>query len=274
LSDGADYNIVYGNNITDSETGVDFRWAGDHNSFHHNNFVDNTNQVFHFEGETSVWDDGYPSGGNYWSDYTGSDSDGDGIGDVPYVIDADNEDRYPLTSSFTRLYAVIESCDVNGETKDMFNTDENVYVRGSGFVPSVLYPRNPPIYVVEDTTWYNGMEIPERIPETVTTVFSGAFGDIETTLVWNSPLTPGKYDIVVDENSNGVFDQNIDALDDMDVEITAGFYVSRGTLIGFIFDIIIPLIAIVEFVIIVILVLILLKKHGLPPKPPNPKSKE
>jgi len=44
------------------------------------------------------WDDGYPSGGNYWSDYAGVDADGDGIGDTPYVIDENNTDRYPLIS--------------------------------------------------------------------------------------------------------------------------------------------------------------------------------
>jgi hypothetical protein len=34
--------------------------------------------------------------GNYWSDYTGADSDGDGIGDIPYVIDENNRDHFPL----------------------------------------------------------------------------------------------------------------------------------------------------------------------------------
>src|SRR5438552_18247804 len=53
-----------------------------------------------------MWDDGYPSGGNFWSDYTGVDNcsgpnqdvcpDPDGIGDTPYTIDANNSDRYPL----------------------------------------------------------------------------------------------------------------------------------------------------------------------------------
>lgn len=62
----------------------------------HNSFVDNTNQAVVFGGSTNYWDDGYPSSGNYWSDYNGTDADGDGIGDSPYVIDAGNSDNYPL----------------------------------------------------------------------------------------------------------------------------------------------------------------------------------
>jgi hypothetical protein len=56
------------------------------------------------------WDNGYPSGGNYWSDYNGTDlysgpyqnvTGSDGIGDTPYVIDANNTDHYPLMGAFT-----------------------------------------------------------------------------------------------------------------------------------------------------------------------------
>jgi len=48
----------------------------------------------------NIWDDGYPSGGNYWSDYAGVDADGDGIGDTPYIIDDNNIDHYPLMDPF------------------------------------------------------------------------------------------------------------------------------------------------------------------------------
>jgi len=91
------------------------------NIFFHNNLIDNAIQaVVQLEGGyPNTWDDGYPSGGNYWSDYEGVDADGDGIGDTPYDIlpvsyewdeddpyaapipilgepDGNNMDRFPL----------------------------------------------------------------------------------------------------------------------------------------------------------------------------------
>jgi parallel beta-helix repeat protein len=77
------------------------------NSIFHNNFINNTYQAASNRELTighNSWDDGYHSGGNYWSDYDGTDSDHDGIGDTPYAIDANNIDRYPLMS----LYIVPE----------------------------------------------------------------------------------------------------------------------------------------------------------------------
>jgi parallel beta-helix repeat protein len=94
----ASYNNISGNNVVDSTYGVNFYESPD-NKFWHNNFIDNTQQV-DSDGYANVWDDGASSGGNYWSDYAGSDANGDGIGDTPYTIDGNNTDNYPLMAPF------------------------------------------------------------------------------------------------------------------------------------------------------------------------------
>ena len=43
---------------------------------------------------SNAWDNG--SQGNYWSNYTGTDNNGDGIGDTPYLVYENNQDNYPL----------------------------------------------------------------------------------------------------------------------------------------------------------------------------------
>ena len=69
------------------------------NSIYTNDFINNGRQVDVLTIGVNTWDDGYPSGGNYLSDYSGTDSDGDGIGDTPYIIDENNQDNYPLMES-------------------------------------------------------------------------------------------------------------------------------------------------------------------------------
>ena len=45
-------------------------------------------------GVVEVWDNG--SQGNYWSNYNGTDVNGDGIGDTPFLIDSRNSDNYTM----------------------------------------------------------------------------------------------------------------------------------------------------------------------------------
>jgi parallel beta-helix repeat protein len=107
----SDYNKISGNNITANIAyGIGLS-ASSGNTFYHNNFVGNAQQVASNDS-FNTWDDGYPSGGNYWSNYSSVDqksgssqnlTDSDGIGDSPYVIDANNADRYPLAALFNTL---------------------------------------------------------------------------------------------------------------------------------------------------------------------------
>lgn len=137
--------------------------------------------------------------------------------------------------------STIESCDSFGTTKDTFDLGNNVYVKGSisNQLSLNIQSMNTgayPIYVVEDSSWSDDMPIPPRVPGTEISVTPDISGNIDPTLVWNSPLTPGKYDIVVDVNNNGFYDVGIDALDDSDIEVTAGFFVIPefwfGTILG------------------------------------------
>jgi len=104
-------NKILKNNITANGFYGIYVGNSSNNLFYHNNIMSNAIQVYNdyvpgsFPRSINVWDDGYPSGGNYWSDYAGVDyysgpdqdqPGSDGIGDTPYVIDENNIDRYPL----------------------------------------------------------------------------------------------------------------------------------------------------------------------------------
>jgi len=84
--------------------------SSNNNIIYHNSFKDNIKQVYS-HSSTNVWDNGCQ--GNYWSDYNGTDSNGDGIGDTPYIIDANNQDNYPLMNLYWNPSDVDHDLDVD-----------------------------------------------------------------------------------------------------------------------------------------------------------------
>jgi hypothetical protein len=104
-----DNNTISGNYLARNKNGVFFGSNLPGNiptglKISGNRFVDNIRQLsgcvcvdYNITEIKHTWDDGKK--GNFWSDYNGTDSNGDGIGDTPYVIDALNLDRYPLVTS-------------------------------------------------------------------------------------------------------------------------------------------------------------------------------
>jgi parallel beta-helix repeat protein len=88
-------NKIKNNYFLNCSNGMGIYLNSTDNKIYHNHFVNNTLNAF--DTCNNNWDNGYPSGGNYWDDYGGIDFTGDFIGDTPYSIaGGDNVDRYPL----------------------------------------------------------------------------------------------------------------------------------------------------------------------------------
>jgi nitrous oxidase accessory protein len=133
MGTGSD-NVFYGNNITDFNAvlwrnerpygyGVAIGGDAENNLFYHNNFVNNYKHVsanWEISSVGNYWDNGET--GNYWDDYSGLDSNSDGIGDAHYTIkgltwDDDayghvetvfGQDHYPLMVPFDISSVFIE----------------------------------------------------------------------------------------------------------------------------------------------------------------------
>ena len=123
LGDSTSNNQIKNNTVHSNDCGISLSTTSNNNQICHNNFIDNRYNVYsRLPGSTNSWnttekmDYTYNGSqytnylGNYWSDYVfeGNDTNGDGIGDSPYVIPDNNNDDYPLMK-IARVPALFEA---------------------------------------------------------------------------------------------------------------------------------------------------------------------
>ena len=94
-------NTITANNISDSSEFA-IRFLNSNNTvFQNNNLINNVKQIYSYGARgpsVNIWDN--RTIGNFWSDYDGQDTNNDGKGDSPYIIDEYNQDNYPLITEF------------------------------------------------------------------------------------------------------------------------------------------------------------------------------
>jgi|GEM_PF-4332003 len=126
-------NTITGNTITQNEYGVEIE-SSSGNRLYYNNFRDNT--VNAADSGSNTWNAEYPSAGNYWDVYGGTDErwgqnqekeGSDGVGDTPMPIQhAENQDQYPLMQPYTTTQLSVGSfiggLGVSGTIKNVGNT--------------------------------------------------------------------------------------------------------------------------------------------------------
>ncbi len=126
----SDYVTIEENTVSHNEQGIMMTWSNDgivsHNDLIENGYRPGFSQARVRYSYNCRWDNGYPFGGNYWSDHVSVDEfsgvyqdepGSDGIVDEPYVIDDQNCDNYPL----------VEPWEVLPATVDIFPETLNIY---------------------------------------------------------------------------------------------------------------------------------------------------
>jgi parallel beta-helix repeat protein len=167
----SEYNKVFENNITDNKDYGLLISDSSHNLFYHNNLI---NQIpyqaisFTSNGQPfsdNDFDNGYPSGGNYWSNYNGTDlysgqrqneTGSDGVGDTRYTS-FNVGDRYPLMEPI-ESFEVITQKKITDDVEVMSNSTISSFELNST-TKTIRFNATGQ----EDTTGFSRITIPNTV---------------------------------------------------------------------------------------------------------------
>ena len=174
---------------------------GSFNSVIHNNVIDFADNIIIFEGSDRRPSIGNRISENYWSDYNGIDSNSDGTGDSPYIINTNNKDNYPLIAPIDYLTPIpidyfAPTIEILSPENENYNTDiitlnftvnefanisyclnsgENVTITGNmtltglsnGDYNLTIYAKDEAGNMGASETLYFNVEVPEPVPPTL-----------------------------------------------------------------------------------------------------------
>lgn len=212
LWDLPNYNTLTSNWITNNENGI-LLYRAYNNVIFHNNFVNNTIQATVIDIFYNSWDNGYPSGGNFWSHYNGTDLKSgseqdqpqrDGIGDTPYIMAVNNRDRYPLMRPWKAGLRDISVTSVSLSTNETYvgkSIDVTMIVENKGNTTETFVLTYK--YVLDDAEHSIGTILIESLPPKTNKTITGSW----TTTTIGVHLIKGEVSIL--PNETNVNDNNL-----------------------------------------------------------------
>jgi len=195
---------IYGNTLKYNDYGITFSYGSNNNKIYDNivennsiygAYIDNSSQecvnnlfynnTFNNPAGINAYDNGtntqwsFGTLGNYWHDYPYDDSDDDGIGDNPYLIDGDSssQDNYPIwDDGFNGTAIHIDDTGVNSYdwnfastrtwcsgsgTKDNTYIIKDITVDAKYLNSSILIENSDKYFKIENCTLHNSKSWPD-----------------------------------------------------------------------------------------------------------------